>query len=268
MLSAAHFSNKFKGPAGRQLARPGAGNPPASYMSLATAAAIAGLLVLSSSAFAADERAKIEKQLASQYALTTPTDDNTDLVTVGAVLVLQKRGLSTGDATSNVPFQNSYKDGQIRAGAAGTFSKISRFGIPGVPGIPSNPVGNTATRTFVNGEKVYVTKIELKGNNIIFSLFSDAYNNVRYKGTLSFEFPKNVMSSGDVSAVQKTLGEVFTVDTSTNADAGQQGGAPAGNGGAPAANAPAAPAEPAPSPRTGGAPAPAARSASGSASHG
>ncbi len=79
-------------------------------------------------------------------------------------------------------FQSCVKMGEIRAGAASTFSKISRFGIPGVPNISGrNPVGNTATRTFVNGEKVYVTKIEVKGNNIIFSLFSDAYNNVRYK---------------------------------------------------------------------------------------
>jgi len=233
MISAVHFPNRLKGTVQRAL--------------VPAAATIASLLVLSSAVFA-DDKGKIEPQLTSKYAITTPTADNTDLVTVGAVLVLQKRGLSTGDATSNVPFQNSYKDGQIHAGAAGTFSKISRFGIPGVPGVPSNPVGNTATRTFVNGEKVYVTKIELKNNTVIFSLISDPYNDVRYKGTLSFEFPKNVVSSGDVATIQKTIGEVFTIDTSAaNADAGQQqGGAPAASG---AAAAPAAaPAEPAPAP--------------------
>src|SRR5579871_4411995 len=162
----------------------------------------------------AQDRAKIEQQLTEKYPITTPMADNTDIVTYGVVVILQKRGLVIGDATSNVPFTNSYKDGQIRNGAAGTFSKISRFGIPGVPGIPSNPVGNTANRTFVNGEKVYVTAIQLKNNTLTFSLFSDAFNNVRYKGTLSIDLPKNVVNSADIPAMQKAISEVFTIDTS------------------------------------------------------
>lgn len=213
-------------------------------------AALAGLVVIAPGAIAQD-RAKIEQQLTAQYAITTPTADNTDIVTYGAVLVLQKKGLVIGDTSSNVPVANSYKDGQIRAGAAATISKISRFGIPGIPGIPSNPVSNTNTRTFVNGEKVYVTAIQLKNNQVIFSLISDAYNNVRYKGTLSFDIPKKDLNSGDVAAMQKVIGEVFTIDTSQNqnADAGtQQGaapGAPAATPGAPAGTAGAAPAAPA-----------------------
>src|SRR5580658_11017662 len=100
---------------------------------------------------AAWSQGKLDQQLTAQYTITTPTADNTDIVTAGTVLVLQKRGLTTGDATSNVVFSNSYKDGQIKSGVAGTLSKISHFGIPGIPSAPSN----TANRTFVNGEKVY-----------------------------------------------------------------------------------------------------------------
>lgn len=206
-------------------------------------------IVLLATLPAAWPQGKLDQQLAAQYAITTPTADNTDIVTTGAVLVLQKRGLVTGDATSNVPFQNSYKDGQIKAGAAATFSKISHFGIPGIPGVPSNAVSNAATRTFVNGEKVYVTGIAIKGNQVIFSLFSDPYNNVRYKGTLAFEFPKKVIESADLAKVQQTLAEVFTIDTSAKADANaapaDAGGAQAGAAAAPAAAAPAAPPAPA-----------------------
>jgi hypothetical protein len=192
----------------------------------------------------------MDDQLTTAYPLTTPTADNTDIVTQGVVLILQKKGLVMGDATSSVPYQNYYKDGQIKAGAAGTFSKISHFGglIPGVPAVPGNAVSNTATRTFVNGEKVYVTAIQVKGNNVTFSVISDAYNNVRYKGTLSMDVPKASMS--EVAKVQKSIDEVFKIDTSTaNADAnaapagGQQAGAaPAA---APAPAAPAAAPEPA-----------------------
>jgi hypothetical protein len=182
-----------------------------------------GMLLLAVSATAQN---KIEQQLGAQYALTTPTADNTDIVTAGAVLVLQKKGLTTGAATSNVPIQNSYKDGQIKTGAMGAISRFSHLGIPGIPSAPS-AISNTPTRVFVNGEKVYVTKIELKGNNLIFTLFSDAYDNVHYKATLSFDFTKQVIASNDFAKVQQTLGEVFTIDTSANAGAATQGGAPA-----------------------------------------
>jgi hypothetical protein len=214
-----------------------------------SAVLLTGLLALAPFAWS-DDKGKLDEQLTTAYPLTTPTADNTDIVTQGVALVLQKKGLVIGDATSNVPFQNFYKDGQIKAGAAATISKISRFGglIPGVPAVPSNAVSNAANRTFVNGEKVYVTAIQVKGNNVTFSVISDAYNNVRYKGTLSMEIPKASMS--DLAKVQKTIDEVFKIDTSAaKADAnaapadGQQ--AAAAEPAAPAAAAPAAPAEPA-----------------------
>jgi hypothetical protein len=213
----------------------------------ASAVLLTGLLALAPFAWS-DDKGKLDEQLTTAYPLTTPTADNTDIVTQGVVLILQKKGLVIGDATSNVPFQNVYKDGQIKAGAAATFSKISHFGglIPGVPAVPGNAVSNAANRTFVNGEKVYVTAIQVKGNTLTFSLISDAYNNVRYKGTLSMEIPKASIS--DVAKVQKTIDEVFKIDTSAaKADAapadGQQ--AAAAEPAAPAAAAPAAPAEPA-----------------------
>jgi len=200
-----------------------------------------GLMVIQP-AVRADDKGKMDEQLIAAYPLTTPTADNTDIVTQGVTLVLQKKGMVIGDATSSVPFQNVYKDGQIKAGAAATFSKISHFGglIPGVPAVPGNAVSGTANRTFVNGEKVYVTAIQVKGNNVTFSVISDAYNNVRYKGTLSMEVPKASMS--DVAKVQKTIDEVFKIDTSAaKADANAAPAADQQAAAAPAA-APAAPA--------------------------
>ena len=192
-----------------------------------------------------DDKGKLDQQLTTAYPLTTPTADNTDIVTPGVVLILQKRGLTTGDATSSIPFQNYYKDGQIKGGAASVVSKISHFGIPGIPSVPSNAVGNTATRTFVNGEKVYVTGIQINNNHIIFSLFSDAYDNVHYKGTLQFEFPKKVIESGDLAKVQATLDEVFKIDTSAaKGDAAAGGDQAAGGQAAAAPAAEAAPAAP------------------------
>ncbi len=110
------------------------------------------------------QAATLEEQLEAEYKLTTPTADNTDLVTTGSVLILQKKGFSAGSVSNKVATQNTYKDGQIKSGAA---TAVRRFGgLPGISYIPG--VGTAAgaaagaaggSRDFVNGEKLYVTKI-------------------------------------------------------------------------------------------------------------
>jgi len=205
--------------------------------------------------------ATLEQQLESEYAITTPTADNTDLVTTGAVLILQKKGLSAGAVSSKVATQNTYKDGQIKGGAA---TAVRRFGaLPGISSVPGvGSVAGTAagaaggSRDFVNGEKVYVTKITVDRAKdvIVFDLISDAYGDAgRYKASLRFEFPKKSLVSADFAKIQPTIAEVFKVAPAADPNAsaaqgGQQGAAPAGPApaGAPApVAAPAAPPEPA-----------------------
>jgi len=193
------------------------------------------------------QKATLEKQLESEYTLTTPTADNTDIVTMGSVLILQKKGLSAGAVSSKVETQNTYKDGQIKSGAA---TAIRRFGgLPGIGNIPG--VGTAAgtasgaaggSRDFVNGEKLYVTKIivDRGKNGIVFDLISDAYGDAgRFKATLRVEFPKGVLASEDLAKVDPTIAEVFKV-----APPDQSAAAPA----AAAAPAPAPVAQAAPEP--------------------
>jgi hypothetical protein len=194
------------------------------------------------------QKTTLESQLESKYTLTTPTADNTDIVTMGSVLILQKKGFSAGAISSKVVTQNTYKDGQIKAGAA---TAIRRFGgLPGISNIPG--VGTAAgqasgaaggSRDFVNGEKLYVTKITVdRGKNgIVFDLISDAYGDAgRFKGTLRFEIPKAALASEDLAQVDPVIAQVFQI-------------APADQS---AAAAPAAPAAPAPAPVAQAAPEP------------
>jgi hypothetical protein len=191
----------------------------------------------------------LEQQLESQYPLTTPTADNTDLVTTGCVLVLQKKGLSAGSVASKVATVNTYKDGQIKAGAA---TAVRRFGglpgvgyVPGVGGLAGSAAGAAGgSRDFVNGEKLYVTRITVdRGKDVIaFDLISDAYGDAgRYKASLRIEFPKKGLVSADLAALQPTLDQVFKI-----APPADQSAAAA----APAAAAPVAAAPPAPAPVT------------------
>ena len=214
--------------------------------------AILGLLVcVSSTALAEDQgtKASIEKKLTSEYALTKTTDDKSDIVTAGAVLVLQKDKLymAPTDATGN-PCQNNYKDGKLSQSGAckvnETFRKIPGFGHV-IPGQDKAIV----TRAFVTGEKFWLTKIDVhdagKDKGIYLEFFTDAINDVRYKGTLMIQV-KALPSPEDAL---KLVAEVITVAPSEEAkddkekpakQGGQQGAA------APAAAPPAA--EPAPPP--------------------
>jgi hypothetical protein len=174
----------------------------------------------------------LEKQLESKYALTTPTADNTAIVTMGSTLILQKRGLSAGAAGNHVPTQNSYKDGQIRTGAA---TAVRRFGalagyIPTVGSTAATAAGAAgAGRDFVNGEKVFVTRIDVdRGKDaIVFNLISDAFDTGRYLASLRFEFPKGTVGKADLARVQPLLDEVFQIAPEDNSAAAPAGPAPA-----------------------------------------
>ena len=201
------------------------------------------LFVCVSSTALAEEGTKpsIEKKLTSEYALTKTTDDKSDIVTAGAVLVLQKDKvyMVPTDAAGN-PCQNIYKDGKLSQSGTckvnETFRKIPGFGH--IPGQDKAIV----TRAFVTGEKFWLTKIDVhdagKDKGIYFEFFTDAIKDVRYKGTLVIQV-KALPSPEDAL---KLVAEVITVAPSEDAkDDKQKPGGVAGTPGAqPAAAAPAA----------------------------
>jgi hypothetical protein len=207
-----------------------------------------------------DDPAALQKKLVAEFALTQPTADNTDIVTAGAILVLQKSDLVLGPTSASSLYTNVYKDGKIQANSFAqtkkTLGKIGRFGsfIPGVGGAAAATAGTadsnsgSAPRTYVKGEKMWVTKIDLKVENkepeVVFELFTDAVNDVRYKGSLKFPYAKGA-SDDDVD---KLIAEVFKVQPQDSDD--KQSAAPAAQSAAPAPaqGAPAAPAAAAPAP--------------------
>ncbi len=169
----------------------------------------------------ADDLAAIQQKLISEYALTQPTADNSDIVTAGAVLVLKKGNLMMAPISSTNPYQNTYKEGRVTQNALGKgksiWDKVSK--VPGVSG-PDAP----ATRTFVPGEKIWVTGISMKDDGVVFSLFTDAISDVRYKATLKFPFSKG--STPSTGEIEKTVAEVFKVQPTD--DTKQQQPAPGG----------------------------------------
>jgi hypothetical protein len=204
---------------------------------------LSALLIGTSFQANAQDKAAIEQKLISEYALTQPTADNTDIVTAGAILVLKKGNVMMAPVSSTNFYQNTYKDGKISQNAAGKVTNaLGRFGrLPGAapPSVP-------ATRTYVPGEKMWVTKIELKDDGVTFDLFTDPVGDVRYKAALKFQFPKGITLTSD--QVDKLVAEVFSVQPAEDANANAQQQPAAGQRQPAARGAQQQPAEAAPAP--------------------
>jgi hypothetical protein len=161
--------------------------------------------------------ASIEQSLESQYTLTKAAADRSDIVTPGAVLVLKKDGLLMSATTSGSAAQNVYKDGKISQG----IWKMAKM--PGFGSLMSHSgTGATVTtRTFVAGEKFWVTKITVHDDGVVLELFSDPFSDVRYYSTLKFPFAKGAYPSTD--QVQSTVAEVVSVQPDDAAGSGDSG---------------------------------------------
>jgi hypothetical protein len=176
-----------------------------------------------------DGKEALEQKLKDQYPLTKLTADRSGVVTAGAVLTLKKDGLILTPSTGTDVSGNSYKDGKITQSTMGRVNEKAKkiasvfHRIPGVnaPDAPTN-----ATRTFVAGEKLNVTKIEIKEGAVVFELYSlQAYSDVYYCGMLSFPVEKGTVPPPDVMLA--TTGQVFSIDAPEDSKATKEASPPA-----------------------------------------
>jgi hypothetical protein len=186
--------------------------------------------------------ASIQQKLESDFTVSKAAADKSDIVTAGAVLVLEKDGLLMSATSTGSAAANTYRDGKISQG----IWKIAKM--PGFGGLVShaNPNANVQTRTFVTGEKFWVTKITVNPDSIVLELLSDPISDVRYYSTLKFPFNKGAIPTPEQA--DASVGEVLKVDQGDAAasdDKGAKGAKPASSAAAPApAPAPAETAAP------------------------
>lgn len=175
--------------------------------------------------------APIQQKLSAQFKLTRITADRTDIVTPGDIVVLHKPGLLMYAVASPLPPSNTYKNGKIAQGWGG-FGKDLAIGMSG-----SGTAADYPHRPFVPDEKCWVTGIQVDKDGVVFQLYSDPYNDVRYYANLKIPFPnKKEIPSPDIAL--QSVAEVLTVAPGDN-QGGQnnQASAPA----QPTVPAPAAP---------------------------
>jgi hypothetical protein len=156
--------------------------------------------------------ADIQKQLLSLYPTAKATADGTDLVTAGAVLVLQKDHLQMSKVDQPVTTANYYKNGAITQNGLGGFVKaMNVFGkLGGAAGAAGAAVPIGDMREFVTGEKFFVTGISTGPDGVVFAFMSDPIKDQRYKSSLKFSFPKGTVPSSDNVAAM--VAEVIKID--------------------------------------------------------
>jgi hypothetical protein len=164
--------------------------------------------------------AAIQQKLNSQIKLTTITADRSDIVTAGDVVAINKPGLIMYAVAAPLPPANTYKDGTINQGWGG-FGKDLLIGMKSQGGATASDYPH---RTFEVGEKCWVTSIQVQQDGVLFQLYSDPYDNVRYYANLKIPFlNKKVVPPVDTAT--QLVAEVLTVVPPSD-DQGAQGGAP------------------------------------------
>lgn len=183
------------------------------------------------------------RQLRSQYVVTG-VGINGVVTRPGSVLVVQMDGIKALPAAGNYPCNTYGKGDRI---------KQARLCVI------NYSVSRDRQRPLQVGEKAYLTRIEVKGDEITFGLQScvSCYpaqndpNEAPYSASLTFQFAKGFLSTGSFKDVQDTVAQVFLIDTSTPAtDAPPAPAAPAVQQAPDPATAPIAepPAAPSPTP--------------------
>ena len=129
------------------------------------------------------------------------TADGNDVVKQGSVVTLHKDGLQMCSTQAKLPLTNSYKEGKL---SAGKFAWAMAMGMAQ----PSLPTANVPLRTFVADEKFWVVAIGVERNELIFKIYSDVYQDVRYYTQLAFPFNKKALPTAD--EMLKTVAEVIT----------------------------------------------------------
>jgi hypothetical protein len=157
-----------------------------------------------------DPKSSLQQRLSSQYKLTQVSKDRTDIVSAGAVLVLVKPGLMMYATDAPLPPLNTYKNGKISQGGSGFGRDIAITML--TPG--GATASNYAQRKFAGGEKVWITGFGVEKSAIVFRLYSDPYDGVRYYGDLRLPFEKGSFPTPD-QAMAKIV-EVLTVQQADN----------------------------------------------------
>ena len=147
----------------------------------------------------------VEQQLTAQYRLTT-VNRGGEIVAAGSVLVLQKHGLLVYSISNPMAPQSTYKNGKISRNSLG--GKAFGHDLINVMKIPGGSV-DIDQRTLVAGARLWVTKIDVQKDGVVFKLYANPEGSGLYYGGLKLPFAKNSVPPADALLIM--IAEVLAV---------------------------------------------------------
>jgi len=155
---------------------------------------------LSAFMFAAPEdqggKTAVEQQLAAQYSITK-VGDNGAVLQPGIVMVVRFFGIKANPISGDIYWPNSYKKG-------GRIGQPMFFAKRGVSKVVED------TRFLQAGTSVYVTNIETKDADVVFSLQTCGGGSL-YRASVAFQFQKGFVISANVKQIEGTIAELLAV---------------------------------------------------------
>jgi len=172
-----------------------------------------------------DPIAQLRQMLQSHFTVTKLAPNQMDIVTAGSVMVLHKDGvlMCSVSVPGGVSYAatSTYKDGAVSHSIEPSDApKAMPNGVRYVQ--PRVNCGRVPSRTGMSGDKYWITKayVDMGNDRVVFRLYSDPYDDVRYWGELQVLFPKGSIPTPD--QLLNTISEVLTVQSDDAAAAQPQ----------------------------------------------
>jgi len=141
----------------------------------------------------------LERQLQTRYAPVKLGRGGQTVDSPGTILTVQAPGIRSNPATQ-FTFMNSYLDGRIKHSAGSSLI-----------------TDRNAVRDLQLGEGVFLYKVEVKDNGVVFHVqpcgncdFS-AVDPLPFRAGITFQLPKNWLLSPDLNQVDRMISQVFSI---------------------------------------------------------
>lgn len=164
---------------------------------------LVGLVALPCPLHAQNWKDQLQQSILTFIKLTAVSSDGVSIANAGSLLAVAKDGIAA-NLTSLTPTSH------VRGGV------IRKSG-----GLLSAVFSSSSDRNFKLDEQVYLTKVSIKDDAIELFLVSSKTETIevqgsrqkaRYRGVLSFDFPKGNLSTADFASVRDTIAAVLRGD--------------------------------------------------------
>ena len=169
------------------------------------------LVILTSGASAnANNHDALKEALEAKYGLTKVSWDQVRVTDPGPVYVMEAEGVNADRATDVTTLVNKVVDGHVeqpKGFGASLFSKQT-------------------TKQLNPGDRLYLTKIDVKDSGILLWFVSTETSDyqdkgstkqTRYRVVLGFELPKTLMEASQVDAIEKVIAPIVQLESEAQA---------------------------------------------------